>query len=219
MERLDETKLVELFKEQEILKMTDEKYLANRDVIMNVVLKSLPGKLQACQSYWSRTYRLDADECESLMWESVLTAIDTYKISRGKCKFTSFLWTVTAQIFKNYLSKIYAQKRTPRMKQGLGLKPVFAPIYSLSEYSDRAEDEGTQTLEDTLTDTVDIEQIAHDKLLVSNIYRQATKKQQRILKRLFVGKSYSEVGKVLHMSPSDICNLVKQLREQHKELA
>ena len=223
LSKTEEATLKSLFIRQEILSPTDPEYLQNRDVIARLFLKRFQPDLQKAERSWQRKYRLDADECQSLLQLSLLTAIDAFKISRGNCKFTSFFWTITSQMFKNYMSQIYAQKRMPRIIKNAE-EDQFAPIHSLSlphYYSgDDNSGEGEQfpLLEKLPQDEFRMEKKLHHSLVLKKIYDQATPKQKRVLKRLYTGRKYREVGQMLKMSPSDVCNVVKQIREQHQSL-
>ena len=207
----DEQELSELFTRQEHLLPQSETYYSNREVITQKLLPKIKTEMQRAQYSWQHKFNLDGAECESLMYESLLLAIDTYQISRGKCKFMSFFWTVVSQVFKNYLSKIYAQKRMPRMQN----TDIFSSVCSLSYPIDSNKDDETISLSDLISENFTGDKRLQHKLLLEQIYKSATSKQKRVLKRLFIGKSYSEVGKALHLSPSDVCNIVKQLREKY----
>jgi DNA-directed RNA polymerase specialized sigma24 family protein len=209
----DEQELSELFIRQEHLQLRSEAYYSNREIITQKLLPKIKTEMQKAQYSWQHRFNLDAAECESLMYESLLLAIDSYQISRGKCKFMSFFWTVVSQVFKNYLSKIYAQKRTPRMQN----TDIFSSVCSLS-YPITSNKDETISLSDLISEDFTTDKRLNHRFLLEQIYKNATLKQKRVLKRLFIGKSYSEVGKALHMSPSDICNIVKQLREKYLSL-
>jgi len=220
--KLNEKKLRKLFKRQETLTPMNEEYYKNREFLMRKLLKEMKGALIAKQIEWQNKYHIDSAEAESLIYESLLTTIDTFKPSKGNCKFTSFFWTVTSQIFKNYLSKIYAQKRTPRFPlKSLNTiepeQPQFAPTYSLQSMDDEKQ---WLSLQETIQDEeIPIEKHLHHKFLLEKIYNEATSKEKTVLDHLYKGESYSVVGKFLNLAPSDICNIVKNIRLRYKKLS
>ncbi len=209
----EESKLNILFKIQEHLPHESEEYLKNRDRIVNIVLNRLHPKMNACQRTWMKKHQLDDSDCASLMQECLLASVDGYKISRGNCKFTSFFWTVTSQLFKNYLSHLHAQKRMPHTPQE-GEAPVFTPVCS---YFASKDSESSLTLLDILAEKQQtLDDSLNTKLLLEKIYSEATGKQKQILKRLFLGKRYQEIGQGLNISPSSICNILKQIRKKYE---
>jgi RNA polymerase sigma factor (sigma-70 family) len=220
-----EQEVNDVFRQQEQLPSDSFRYQQNRNLLAKKLMLALKSAMQSCVRYWVGKYRIDMSDAESLVSESLLFAIDNFEISRGKCKFMSFFWTVNSQIFKNHLSKIYAQKRMPQVLVGLdsiinpedsNQKALFSKLYSLSKPID--DDEKSTTLENVIGDKTSSENYLHYKLLVEKIYKEATPKQKRVLKRLYFGRSYSEAGKKIGLSPSDICNLVKKIREKHSDL-
>lgn len=219
-----ENEINTIFAQQEKLDPQGLTYQKNKELLARKLLKVLGNSIKSCIQYWVSKYRIDSSDAESLIYESLLFAIDNFKISRGHCKFTSFFWTVNSQTFKNHLSKIYAQKRTPQallpltgnIQSEINKKGIFAPLYS---FSSQLEDEDTSiTLENIIKDSSTFEIFLQHKLLLEKIYNEATPKQKRVIKRLYFGKSYTEVGKQLKMSASDICNLVKKVRIKYDQL-
>jgi DNA-directed RNA polymerase specialized sigma24 family protein len=209
----EEQKLTTLFKEQEVLDKRSSKYLANRNEIAALIENRLKSKMTACWKTWQYKYHLDESDCESLMYECLLTSIDNYRISRGNCKFTSFFWTITGQLFKNYLGYLYAQKRSPSKVIAGDSTPSF------SDSSDVLSSSEMVSVFDNISDKrTSVEDLYHAKLLVEKIYKGATNKQKQILKRLYVGKRYQEISTALKICPSTITNILKKLKEGYESL-
>lgn len=218
LNKQDEAELVEIFRKQEKMTSKTPEYLANRDIIMNKVLQKLKPSINACLRFWNQKYHVDLAEGESLIYYNLLYAIDAFKPSKGKCKFNSFFWTVNSELFKNYLSKVYAQKRMPRHKDITTNKVVFSPTLSLSATMDVDNDKDDMEKPDfmgSITDNNDLERDTHCKLLFEKIMKDATPKQRRILESLYSQKTYKEIGRPLNMTPSDVCNVLKQIRRKY----
>lgn len=201
----DEQTLSALFRKQKVLNPLSPEYLQNKESIIKFVWRKLTPKMEAYRQIWQRRYNLDDSDCQSLMAECLLAAVDRYDISRGHCKFTSFFWTTVSRLFKNHLSYLYARKRTP--------KAVFSGDKTLRN---RGAIDTETTLFDTIGEhTQTFEEILNAKLLVMRIFQNATTKQQHVLVRLLLGEKYHEISNKLNISPSTITNLLKQLRKQY----
>jgi len=208
----NELKVQNLFRTKRNYIKESEEYLDIRNNIAKFLLAALRSDIQSCIHFWHSRYNIDMSEGESLVYENLLQAIDCYQVDRGKCKFSSFFWTVNSCLFKNYLTRIYAQKRAPQVT--VDGKRDLQPIYSMSQ--EIFQDNDNVTLEDTIQDRFCLEDYLHNKLLLEKIYKQVSPKHKRVLKRLFFGRTYNEIGKVLDMTPSDICSLLGRLRKRFK---
>lgn len=206
LQKEDEQQLTLLFKKQKELDPKTQAYVQNKEDIVRFLWKKLYNKMEAYRRTWQRRYQLDESDCESLMSECLLLSVNNYDISKGNCKFTSFFWTMAGQIFKNHLSYLYAQKRTPASVRS-GDKVVFQNVPFGSD---------TTTLFDLVPERARTpEQVLETKLLVEHIFNNATTRQKQVLVRLFLGEKYQDISQKLNISPSTITNLLKQLREKY----
>ncbi len=201
----DEQALRGLFHKQKTLRPDTEEFTQNKETIIKFVWVKLGPKMNAYRRTWQRRYQLDGSDCESLMSECLWLSVNNYDISKGQCKFTSFFWTMAGQLFKNHLSYLYAQKRTPA-KERAGDKTVFDRSSSGAEAT---------TLFDIVSDKSKTPgEVLNAKLMIEHIFDHATTRQKQVLVRLYLGQKYHEISKHLGISPSTITNLLKQLREK-----
>jgi RNA polymerase sigma factor (sigma-70 family) len=220
-----DAQVVELLRKQSTLEINSENYYENRSLIVELILKSLRPALMSCVYNWKNKYRIDESDGESLIYQNLLHTINTYNPEKANGMFIKFFWNVNSSMFKNYLTKIYAQKRTPQAIEDTGdkMQKTFFAISSLSSpvndiSSTNSSNDYSDVLESVIRDPNSFEQCLEYKATFKKLYSRATPKQKRVLKRLFFGRTYSEIGKSLSMSVPQVYNLLKKMKIKNQDL-
>lgn len=200
--KLDETKLMPLFQRQEMLSPDQDEYIRNREVIMREVLRQLHRELKNYPNFWRKD--VNDSDAQSMIFEALLKAIDTYKPSKGKCKFSSFLWLVISQRFKNYLTLSKVQKRDPK-GEVISLESVLFDS-----------DADHNLLQEEVIDA-DMEDNTESKLLYSRMIQESKGEQGKILELLLQGHDLPFISKALKMSKPVLMRQIQRIRLKYEK--
>jgi DNA-directed RNA polymerase specialized sigma24 family protein len=106
---LNEERLRELFKLRDRVsqKFTADnkftlRYSKSLDDIMREVLAQLGPEFKQFPRIWKGRVFIEYSDAEALIYDGILKAIHKYQLNNGKCKFSSFLWTIIGQQFKQH---------------------------------------------------------------------------------------------------------------------
>lgn len=176
-----------------------------RNEIVEKVINDVPDFLETIAYSWNNSFQFD--EAYSYVLENLMQAAERYDSSKVPfCKFTSFFWMYNKNLLRNRLKKTKAAKRDRRKTHSLDgmISPEQegrdVPLYDIFR------------TEDTTSN-----QLA-DKALLKSLYDGATPKQKRILKRLYLGYSQSDIAKVLKVTGTNINTVIKHLRKDLERL-
>lgn len=99
------------------------------------ILKKLKPKIEQNVYYFTRKYRIDKHEVESIHYLSLLNALRKWNKDKGNCKFESFYWTCVHWNLKN--------KASSEIKR--------SSIYKLPEYYFNRQQDTLSYLTDAIT--------------------------------------------------------------------
>lgn len=106
---LNEERLRELFERRDKVsqKFTidnkfTKRYSRSLDDIMREVLTQLGPTFKQFPYIWKGRIFIEYSDAEALIYDGILKAIHQYRLNSGHCKFSSFLWTIIGQQFKQH---------------------------------------------------------------------------------------------------------------------
>lgn len=208
-----------------------EAHLRQRNLIIQFVLDKLGPAVKARIKTWTARKYCEEADAESLVYEHVVMAVDKYKPERGKCRFTSFLWTVSNRAFSNFLSAARRQKRDPHSASvAQSGEELFVPIdgevnlphlsrerilVSLDEtVSAHGALHSPITLADIVPDSSQVDDSLNFSMMVDTIDRRCTDQQRTILVLLQQNYTYKEIAKHLGTTPGTVSRQIQQLRKK-----
>ena len=179
-----------------------ERILLLRNAIIEEVIKDVPDLLEAIAYSWNNSFSYD--EARSYILENLMEATERYKTTKVPfCKFTSFFWMYNKNLLRNRLKTSRAAKRDRR--KTFSLDAIISP---------REDDNDNQRRYDMFSSGEDfVEDLAIASLLKS-LYSNATTKQKRVLKRLYLGYSQSDIARALGVTGTNINTVIKRLRKE-----
>lgn len=202
-----------------------ETHLRQRNLIIQFVLDKLGPALNARIKTWtSRRYCEEADAI-SLVHEHVVMAVDKYKPEKGKCTFTSFLWTVSNRAFSNHISASKRQKRDPQsanqaVSSGFSSEEPTSSsrfLVSLDESTSTSDDNSHQlTLGEIYADPKQIDDSLNFTTMLKVVYQHCSDHQKLILALLQQNYTYKEIASQLGTTPGAISREIQQLRRKLK---
>lgn len=176
-----------------------------RNEIVEKVINDIPDFLDSIAYSWNNSFQFD--EARSFVLENLLQAADRYQSTKVPfCKFTSFFWMYNKNLLRNRLKKTKAAKRDKRKTHSLDALVSCDPegresaAYDLFRVEDNTPEEYA------------------NKALLKHLYDEATPKQKRILKRLYLGYSQSEIAKVLKVTGTNVNTVIRHLRKDLEQL-
>jgi len=173
-----------------------------RNQIIEKMLTELSDYIDSLIYSWNNHF--DYSEGKSYAHENLLEAVQRYNPHVTPfCKFTSFFYMYNQNIFKNLLIGTRAKKRD-----------VFKTDSLDATWESSSDDIDTPKIaESNLKDTPseDPSSQLETKLVVQELYKKASPKQKRILKRLYFGHSRADIARSLKMSQTRINSLINQL--------
>lgn len=213
--------------------LKEEAHLRQRNLIVQFVLQKLGPALKARVKTWTARKYCDEADASSLVYEHVIIAVDKYKPEKGKCTFTSFLWTVSNRAFANFISASKRQKRDPQSANTAQSEeaPVLSIdveipnissikerfLVSLDETAPQLENHtGNLTLADIVPDPSQVEDSLTFNMLMGTIQNHCTEQQQRIVELLQQNYTYKEIADELGSTPGTISRQIQQLRKKLK---
>lgn len=204
-------------------------HLVQRNLIVQFVFKSLGPALQARISTWTARKYCEHADAQSLVYEHVVMAVDKYKPEKGKCMFTSFLWTISNRAFSNFISASKRQKRDPQTSSSTpgdaqALVPIDSEVslalvartrklVSLDE-SVSSGDTGTLTLADVVADSQAIEDTLSFSMLQDEVDSHCNEQQQVLLALLQQNYTYKEIADHVGLTPGTVSRQIQQLRKK-----
>lgn len=202
----------------------EAQYLKYRNAIVVFVLDRLGPALRARIKTWTVRHYCEDAEAESFVYEHVLMAVDKYKLGRGNCKFSSFLWTLSNRAFANHISATRRQKRDPRPHPPG--ENMFAPqsndhsqryIVSLDETVSVSDGSGVPlVLGDVIPDTKHIEDALAIELLLKFIHKKCDPDQKILLSLMQQNYTYKEIAALMNTDAGTISRQIQQLRKKLK---
>jgi len=167
-----------------------------RNEIATDVIGQIPDFLDAISYGWYNCFSYD--DAKSYVYEHLLEAIMRYKTTTVPfCKFTSFFWMYNRNIFRNKRKQERARKRDVTKT---------ASLETLSE----VQPDKFAMMEETLDNNF-------NAMALRQLYNRSTPKQKRILKRIYLGYSQSEIAKVLGVTGTNINTIIRKIRENFTE--
>src|ERR1035437_7667170 len=149
-----------------------------RNQIVEKVLLELSGYVDSLIYGWNNHF--DYSEGKSYAYENLLEAVQRYNPHvTPACKFTSFFYMYNQNIFKNLLVSSRARKRD-----------VFKTDSLDATWESTSDDIDTPKVSEGSRRNIPSEDPSaklETKLAVAEMYKRATPKQKRILKRLYFG--------------------------------
>lgn len=183
----------------------EEQILSFRNEIIDQVIKDVPDFLDAIVYGWHNTFSYD--EARSYVLENLLESVERYKTTKVPfCKFTSFFWMYNKNLLRNRLKKTRAAKRDQRK------------THSLDALVTPQDDESNSYHYDVFGTDGDILEKYADRSLLKALYDNATPKQRRVLKRLYLGYSQSDIAEALKVTGTNINTVIKRLRKDLEKM-
>lgn len=182
----------------------EQQILSIRNKIVKTVIEAVPDFLESIAYSWNNSFSFD--DAHSFILENLLQATDRYVTTKVPfCRFTSFFWMYNKNLLRNMLKKTKAAKRDRRKTQSLDalITPRDGddtPRYDMFPVVDNAPQEYA------------------DATLLRSLYNSATPKQKRILKRLYLGYSQSDIARVLGVTGTNINTVIRHMRKDLERL-
>lgn len=188
---LREEDLKPLLSKKLSLNPLSKKYADIRAEIMSLVLRQLGPELANFPRIWKSGVFISQDQAESMVYDGLLKAIDLYDHTRGKSKFSSFMWLVIGQQFK---------------------------IYELYQRSMRRKAASTVSSDELGDDLVAVDKdfsVATDSMLIfSELERALSKEEQAVVNLARLGYSLSDAVRALKLSKKEGKKVLRSLREK-----
>lgn len=227
LSKKDDKILMEMFvekarlqKEAELDPTKIEVHITQRNLIVTFVMDKLGPAMKARIATWTaRKYCNEAD-AESLVYEHLLIAVDKYKPERGKCKFTSFLWTVSNRAFSNFISAANRSKRNPNTLQSQHKgqqNGQFQQDRALISLDEVAEYEESTSLSSTVSDSSNIEDKLQYESLLTLVYKKCTDQQKVIVDLLQQNYTYREIAEITQSTPAIVSRQLQSLKKTLKD--
>jgi len=144
-------------------------------------------------------------DAQSFVYENVLDAIKRYKTTNVPfCKFSTFFWMHNQNLLRNQAKKLRADKWDIRK------------TYSLDAIvSSNDAESGTSYESLIVTDKSYDTHVA--RIILKELYGKSTPKQKKVLKRLYLGYTQSEIARQLGVTGTNINTVIRKLREELKK--
>lgn len=182
----------------------EHKIILIRNEIVEKVINDVPDFLESIAYSWHNSFQFD--DAYSYVLENLMQSADRYCSTKVPFnKFTSFFWMYNKNLLRNLLKKTKAGKRDKRKTQSFDGMIAPSDADGLPKYD-------MFYTEDTAPD-----QLA-DRALLKSLYVDATPKQKRILKRLYLGYTQSEIAKVLKVTGTNVNTVIRHLRKDLEQL-
>jgi len=169
-----------------------ERIIKIRNGIIEEVIRQTPDFLDALAYSWHNCFSYD--EAKSHVYEHLLEAVLRYKTAtKPFCKFTSFFWMYNQNIFRNKRKQERAGKR------------------------DKTKTNSLDFIVETQPNSFAVEDTSFDNYLkamhLRKVYNNSTPKQKRVMKRLYLGYSQSEIARILGVTGTNINTIIRKIRE------
>ena len=190
---VEHERLVVLWKEQ---KLEKDAVIEHRNLIFKDCLDCHSTLVSKMKWHWTKKYYfLDPNDVESLLFESILVAIDNYKPSK-KQSFKNFLWRICDWSMKSLI--MYNMHKGMHMKVNL------------------------EDVEPFLKEKEDFR--FEKKIVINQIYKNSNSLCKKILDGLYAGLTHTEIGETLvaetgrKLFPSEISYYIKTIRDTNSYL-
>lgn len=205
-----------------------EEHLKQRNLIISFVCLKLKPALDATAKTWVKRGYCDLPDATSLINESIILSVDKYNPVKGKCKFTSFLWTRSKWCLLNFLATAKRPRRNPlaaslSFMEELPVVSIDVSIPELKYIKERflvsmdetiASGDNKTTLADIIPDKSGIDDNINFNMLLDSVNRHCDEKQKVILSLLQQNYSYKEIASQLGDSPKDVISQILVLRKK-----
>lgn len=176
-----------------------------RNEVVEQVIKDVPDFLDAIAYSWNNNFQYD--EAMSYIYENLINAIVRYKTNKIPfCKFTSFFWMYNKNLLRNKVKGLKAAKRDKRKTSSLdSMIASWSSDEDVSRY-----------------DSLIVKEKSYDVYFMGAalraLYKKSTPKQKRILKRLYLGYSQSEIARILGVTGTNVNTVIRKMRQELTKL-
>ena len=180
----------------------EERALDLRNEITVEFIEGAKDLLDAIAYNWSNNFQ--HGDAQSFIYENVLDAVVRYKTTK-KCKFSTFFWMHNQNLLRNQAKKLRADKWDIRK------------TYSLDAIvAGQDSNEGTSYASFIITEKSYDNHVL--SMILKELYKKGTSKQRKVLKRLYLGYSQSEVARRLGVTGTNINTVIRQLRQKLEKI-
>jgi len=199
-------KHLELSKDPLFTTAIENKIYKLRNEVVLTVISTVPDFLDAIAYSWNNHFQLE--EALSYIHENLLESVERYNSTKKPfCKFTSFFWMYNKNLLRNKVKGLRAAKRDSRKTQSLD-----AMLYAWDH------DNNTSSRYDSLIVKEKSYDVYFKDAALRVLYKKSTLKQKKILKRLYLGYSQSEVARSLKVTGTNVNTVIRRMRQELTKL-
>ena len=219
LSKQNETQIQVWFAERGCFKLHSVKWKNYNDLLGRRLLDIYQFFIQTCKYDWNRKYKIDLDECESMLAYGLIKAMGSYGSNKHgvftgcfKCNFSTFYWYLAKRLLSNYLVK--ASHKKPSQARNFKFKAVqkrIPPHLLMStdsigingrfkQFPYRLDEVGSMT--------------DYQRDILQQVFQKCSFKQKKILIWLYRGMTQKEIANKLDVSNQRISTLLKELRKE-----
>lgn len=182
-------------------KAIERKLRSLRNEVVLKVITTVPDFLDAIAHSWNNNFTYE--DALSYIHENLLESVERYDSTKKPfCKFTSFFWMYNKNLLRNRVKGLRAAKRDSRKTRSLD-----------SMIADWDSEEASSAYDSFVVEEKSYDVYFHGAAL-RVLYKNATLKQKRILKRLYLGYSQSDIAKILGVTGTNINTVIRRMRQE-----